>query len=228
MDINMRYWFSGKISRCHRDAPGSIPGWRTFLSKCKCEIVLQFIHCAYNKWILWLQTSLDDSILWNCGAGLIYNYITLPRDEMIKRNAWSRDNVWSWNLWKRVQGPTTRKHADKITQFVFFKHRCGCGMKAYDYRLWKPMFFWRWEGLLWRYNPYIIIRMPRWCGLAISCPNTTLYWVHNKTLAPSMLQQQRERCPIASPFAIHSYSRASKEDVCRGSSASWAKFMLLT
>ena len=23
-----RHWFSGKISRCHRDAPGSIPGWR--------------------------------------------------------------------------------------------------------------------------------------------------------------------------------------------------------
>lgn len=26
-----RRWFSGKISRCHRDAPGSIPGRRTLL-----------------------------------------------------------------------------------------------------------------------------------------------------------------------------------------------------
>jgi hypothetical protein len=24
-----RHWFSGKIQRCHRWAPGSIPGWRT-------------------------------------------------------------------------------------------------------------------------------------------------------------------------------------------------------
>ena len=30
-DINARRWFSGKISRCHRDAPGSIPGRRTLL-----------------------------------------------------------------------------------------------------------------------------------------------------------------------------------------------------
>ena len=35
-----RYWFSGKISRCQRDAPGSIPGWRNlfifFYSKLNC------------------------------------------------------------------------------------------------------------------------------------------------------------------------------------------------
>lgn len=28
-DITKRRWFSGKISRCHRDAPGSIPGRRS-------------------------------------------------------------------------------------------------------------------------------------------------------------------------------------------------------
>jgi hypothetical protein len=28
---NMRQWFSGKIHRCHRWAPGSIPGWRNFV-----------------------------------------------------------------------------------------------------------------------------------------------------------------------------------------------------
>ena len=27
----MRQWFSGKIHRCHRWAPGSIPGWRSLI-----------------------------------------------------------------------------------------------------------------------------------------------------------------------------------------------------
>ena len=27
-----RHWFSGKIPRCQRGAPGSIPGWRIFSS----------------------------------------------------------------------------------------------------------------------------------------------------------------------------------------------------
>jgi hypothetical protein len=26
--VTKRQWFSGKIQRCHRWAPGSIPGWR--------------------------------------------------------------------------------------------------------------------------------------------------------------------------------------------------------
>ena len=30
--IRVRHWFSGKILRCQRSAPGSIPGWRILLS----------------------------------------------------------------------------------------------------------------------------------------------------------------------------------------------------
>jgi len=30
--FKLRYWSSGRIYRCHRCDPGSIPGWRTFTS----------------------------------------------------------------------------------------------------------------------------------------------------------------------------------------------------
>ena len=41
--INARRWFSGKISRCHRDAPGSIPGRRTLL------FLLFYSHIYYTS-----------------------------------------------------------------------------------------------------------------------------------------------------------------------------------
>ena len=37
-----RYWFSGKISRCHRDAPGSIPGWRIPFASLEVDFFLSF------------------------------------------------------------------------------------------------------------------------------------------------------------------------------------------
>ena len=37
---NKRKWFSGKIQRCHRWAPGSIPGLRIFLQLFFFKIVI--------------------------------------------------------------------------------------------------------------------------------------------------------------------------------------------
>ena len=55
--MNRRRWFSGKICRCHRQAPGSIPGRR----------MLSFIFCAISHFyfLLFARAMLAISINWH-------------------------------------------------------------------------------------------------------------------------------------------------------------------
>ena len=44
-----RHWFSGRIQRCQRCGPGSIPGWRIFFNSANVQITYEIIHFCISS-----------------------------------------------------------------------------------------------------------------------------------------------------------------------------------